>query len=301
MIGFELYVFFLCLLIFIVLTLTFSSLIYYIGKQKGLIISSGLEDGKIKEKVMTKLNKSTSTVGKIYDIIMKIFSMAILFFLCIVFIITGIFSCRGDENVKNIPAIKVIASTSMSERYENNTYLFKNNLTNQLQLFDVVLLHELPPEDEIELFDIVVYEHISGALLIHRIVGIEEPNEEHPNERYFLLQGDAVHYPDTFPVRYSQMRSIYRNERIPNIGSFVYFMQSPAGIMCVILAGISLILMPIADNYLIKKEFSRVLLMVENGELDKKALDLYKKGRQKTLKEKNNVNNDMDGKDDGQD
>ena len=143
-------------------------------------------------------------------------------------------------------------------------------------MFDVVVLHELPKEEDLQLYDIVVYEHISGALLIHRIVGIEEPNESHPNERHFLLQGDAVHYPDSFPVRYSQMKSIYRGERVPNVGSFVFFIQSPAGIICIILLVVSLFLMPIADNYLIKKEYARVLVLVEKGELDSKALDFYK-------------------------
>ena len=38
----------------------------------------------------------------------------------------------------------------MSEKYENNTYLFANNLNNQLQLFDVVILHELPKEEDLK-------------------------------------------------------------------------------------------------------------------------------------------------------
>lgn len=274
--GFELYVFFLCLIVFISLTCLFSFMIYCIGKQRAVIITNGIEDENIKEKLLKKLNKGQTRTGKVLETIEKIVSITLCVCLCLLLIGTGISSCRGDNEIRNIPAIKVIASTSMSERYENNKYLFENNITNQLQMFDVVLLHELPKEEDLKLYDIVVYEHISGALLIHRIVGIEEPNADHPNERHFLLQGDAVHYPDSFPVRYSQMRSIYYGDRIPNIGSFVYFMQSPAGMMCLILLVVSLILMPIADNYLQKKEYERVKLFVANGEIDPKALDFYK-------------------------
>ena len=276
MVGFELYVFFLCLIVFIALTALFSFMIYYIGKQRALVISNGIEDEKIKERLTKKLNKDSTKTGKIIEKVEKILSIVLCVFLCFVLLITAISSCRGDTKIKSLPAIKVVASTSMSEKYEKNSYLFKNNLDDQLQLFDVVLLHKLPKEEDLKLYDIVVYEHITGALFIHRIVAIEEPNENHPNERHFVLQGDAVHYPDTFPVRYSQMRSIYRGERIPNVGSFVYFMQSPAGIMCLILFVLSLILMPIADNYLLKKEYVRVKLLVENNQLDKKALDYYK-------------------------
>ena len=270
--GFELYVFFLCLLVFIALTALFSFMIVYIGKQKVRLIENGLEDERIKADLTKKLNKEPSKAGKIIE---KVVSITLCVVLCSLLIAVGISSCRGDNKVKSIPALKVISSTSMSEKYENNKYLFNNNLEDQLQLFDVVLLHELPAEEDLKLYDIVVYEHISGALLIHRIVGIEEPNENHPDERHFLLQGDAVHYPDSFPVRYSQMKSIYRGDRMPNVGSFVYFMQSPAGIICLILLVVSMILMPIADNYVLKREYARVQIMVKDKKISSKALELY--------------------------
>ncbi len=278
--GFQLYVFFLCLIVYIALTSLFSFLIYLIGKQRAALISNGIEDEEIKKKLSKKLNKGQTKISKVLGAVEKILSVTLCVCFCLILVITGVSSCRGEDNVKNLPAIKVIASTSMSERYENNKYLFENDITDQLQMFDVVLLHQLPKEEDLKLYDIVVYEHISGALLIHRIINIEEPNEEHPNERYFLLQGDAVHYPDSFPVRYSQMRSIYYGDRIPNVGSFVYFMQSPAGIMCLILLAVALILMPVADNYLLKKEYERVKIFVDNGEFDKEVLEFYKEGRQ---------------------
>lgn len=277
--GFELYIFFLCLFVFVALAGMFTFLITYIAKQRICITSNGLADEKIKENISKKLNKKAKKCSKVCDVISRVMSISVCAVLCLLFAVTGISSCMGDGVVKKLPAIKVISSTSMSEKYEKNAYLFTNGLNDQLQLFDVVLLHELPPEDELELYDIVVYEHISGALLVHRIVAIEEPNEKHPNERHFLLQGDAVHYPDTFPVRYSQMKSIYRGERIPNVGSFVYFMQSPAGIICLILIVLTIITMPIADNYISKVEYERVRVLVGKGELDQKALELYKQNK----------------------
>ena len=87
-------------------------------------------------------------------------------------------------------------------------------------------------------------------LIVHRIVGIEEPNDFHPNERYFLLQGDAVESPDRYPVLYQQMRAIYRGERTPFIGSFILFMQSPAGWMCTLLIVITMIATPLLDKKL---------------------------------------------------
>lgn len=262
MIGFELYTLFICILVFVALTVFFAFMIFYIGKQKISMIESGIVDEAIIKSQSKKKDRERKRCKRCLDILSKIASACIFVSLCAIFVVVGVSSGYGEGVVGDIPAIKVVSSTSMSEKYENNTYLFKNNLNNQLQLFDLVVLHKLPAEEDIMLYDIVVYEHISGALLLHRIVGIEEPNELHPNERYFLLQGDAVHYPDTFPVRYEQMKSIYDGMRLPNVGSFVFFMQSPAGSICLILILCSMVLMPIADGIVAKKERERYQVLM---------------------------------------
>lgn len=123
----------------------------------------------------------------------------------------------------NFPPFKVVTSSSMASKFRNNTYLFENSLNDQVKRHDLLLTYAIPSEDELELYDIVIYE-IDGKMVLHRIVGIEEPNEAHPGERYFLLQGDALERPDRFPVLYSQMRGIYRGERVPFVGSFILFM-----------------------------------------------------------------------------
>ena len=113
-------------------------------------------------------------------------------------------------------------------------------------MFDLITIHPLPKEEELKLFDIVVYD-FDGAEIIHRIIGIEEPDEKH-SERYFLLKGDANIYEDKFPVKYDQMKAIYRNERIPFAGSFILFLQSPAGYLCLFLIVVTFIAVPIIDS-----------------------------------------------------
>ncbi|MBE5756933.1 MAG: hypothetical protein E7342_03940 [Clostridiales bacterium] len=204
--------------------------------------------------------------------------------MCVLAILT---SANGNGLVKGT-ALKVVASSSMCTKYEGNEYLFKNDLDDQLLLFDLILVHELPKEEDIKLYDIVVYEHINGAFFIHRIVDIEEPNEKHPNERYFLLQGDANAVADVFPVKYSQLRSIYEGERVANLGSFVLFMQSPAGILCIVLLIFVLVTMPIVDEHFVKLEYERVERMIKDGELDenaRKVFETYLKRLKKKKKE----------------
>ena len=146
----------------------------------------------------------------------------------------------------------------MSFVHEDNTYLTENGITDQIQTFDIVVTRHLPNEYELKLYDIILYENDNGMMVIHRIVGIEEPTENHPDCRYFVLQGDANAYPDKIPVYYSQMRGIYRGERVPFVGSFVLFMQSPAGVMCILLVLIGFIAAPIMEKSIEKQKRLRL-------------------------------------------
>ena len=182
--------------------------------------------------------------------------------LCVVVITVFLFAIyvrvNEDRPANGIPSIKVVKSESMATKHSENKYLFDNKLDNQFQMFDLVFCRHLPAEDELELYDIVVYKQ-DDMYVIHRIVGIEEPDKQHPNERHFLLQGDAVENPDKFPVRYSQMYGIYEGSRIPFIGSFVLFLQSPAGWLCVLLVIFATIATPLVEKKIKEATDKRIL------------------------------------------
>ena len=97
--------------------------------------------------------------------------------------------------------------------------------------------------------------------VIHRIVGIEEPNKFHPNERHYVLQGDAVETPDRLVVKYSQMQGIYEGVRVPYVGSFLMFLQSPAGWLCVLLVIFAMVITPIVEKRIEKEKNNRKLVI----------------------------------------
>lgn len=146
----------------------------------------------------------------------------------------------------------------METKNKKNEYLFENDLNNQINTFDLVLIYKKPSMDELKLYDIVVYE-VDGIELVHRIVEIEEPNQYHPNERWFRLQGDAVDSPDRFPVKYEQIKGIYKDQHVPFVGSFILFMQSPAGWLCIILVVGAIIITPILEKKLKKAKYNRLV------------------------------------------
>ena len=246
---FRQYTLLLCVFVFVVFTAVFTAMIVSMIKQYFFAIRGGLHDEEILKEFNQprKKKKACCKVGSIFSCVL----------ITVLFLFSAYVGLFGDKPATFMPTLKVVSSPSMSSKYEKNKYLFENNLNNQLQTYDLILLHKLPKEEDLKLYDIVVYE-MEGYMVVHRIVGIEEPNEKHPNERYFLLQGDAAENPDRFPVKYEQMRSIYRNQRIAHIGSFVFFLQSPAGILCFLLVFYALIALPIIEKKLRQEQLRRL-------------------------------------------
>ncbi|MBO5867036.1 MAG: hypothetical protein J6Q55_03175, partial [Clostridia bacterium] len=253
----ETYNLILCLVVFVGLTALFTVLIVALIKNTLRLVRAGLDDEKIKQEYLQEQNKKNN---KFLDFV----SNALVILMCVLLACVLVFSLysRFTENSKvgAIPTIKVVETGSMETKHKNNTYLVENNLNDQISVFDLVVLHQLPAEEDLQLWDIVVYE-TKGYFVIHRIVGIEEPNEKHPNERWYVLRGDANERADEFPVTYSQMCSIYRGESVPFVGAFVMFMQSPAGILCFLLVVFGAVVMPIVEKNLGKAVQERLLAM----------------------------------------
>lgn len=269
--SYEIFNFILCLCVFLLLTLFIGFLLLYIYKQSIKLIDSGIEDELIKNEYIKNMNKSKK--GKTVGYYINLFFSSLFSLLLIgLFSFSLLVKFAPDSLCGELTQIHVVESSSMSEKYEKNTYLFENNLDNQFQMFDIVISHKLPDEQDLKLYDIVIYE-FEDIAVIHRIIGIEEPNESHPDCRYFLLKGDANENNDRFPVLYSQMTGIYKNERIPFVGSFVLFLQSPAGYLCILLIIASLIVVPIAEKSLDKRKEQRLSLL--NGNINENEGDKH--------------------------
>ena len=240
--GFDLYVFMVCLVAFLSTFGGLGLLLFIIIKQELKCIKHGLYDEQLVREHMDGIDKSFKPSTIVYLIFSVLTIIAVV-------LLTWTFSIRFSDPMVTGPGSvpRVVLSDSMSKARPSNKYLEENGLEDQFQTFDLIFTEELPGEFELELYDIVVYEHKEGELVVHRIVGIEEPNEKHPDHRLFELRGDAVVFSDDLLVEYSQMRSIYRGERIQYVGSFVHFMQSPAGYICIMLMVVGFILSPVVD------------------------------------------------------
>lgn len=269
MTPFEMYVFILCFIIFVLLTVLFTVMIVCIARQSLRLICSGAEDKKIyKEYLKERQSKHTGKGAGIFDAIFTAVFTCLLFAVFAFSLYVNLSQTKDKQG--DMPVFRVVQSSSMAAKNKNNTYLEKNGLDDQIAMFDLVITYALPAEKDLKLYDIVVYE-VDGTLIIHRIVQIEEPNANH-SERYFRLQGDNVSTPDKFPVKYEQMRAIYRGQTVPFVGSFVMFMQSPAGYMCIILIFLVMISLPIMEKKLENARKARLACILK-GQTKKSEME----------------------------
>ena len=251
----DLYALILCLFVFFGLTALFGVIIALLCKLNFRLIRMGAEDETIKKEYNTALLKGNKTRPA-----EKIISILIGIVLLIVFVFSLYVNLQRNIYFENVPRFKVVSSNSMAKKNKENAYLYQHGLDNQFSRFDMLLLYRVPAEDELKLYDIVVYE-IDGISVIHRIVWIEEPNDSHPDGRLFTLQGDAMERPDRETVEYSQIKGIYRGEKIPVVGSFVFFLQSLPGWLCMALVLFAVIAMPILEKKLNEEKLKRLELM----------------------------------------
>ena len=255
---FNMFNFLLAAIVFTILTVTFAVFIVYLVKMDLKLIRLGGNDKKITKEYLKYGSKKHGCVGCVGNTIYGAVSAIIAVVMVLALVFSLMVQLNEGRVCTDLPLLNVVQSGSMSYVNEKNDYIDEGDYTDQFDKFDIVLTHELPAEEDLKVGDVVVYE-VDGSFLIHRIVGIEEPNEKHPNERHFLLMGDANETPDRFPVRYSQMKSIYKGEHVAYVGTFVLFIQSPAGWLCVLLVLFAVVATPLAERKLAQTKYARLV------------------------------------------
>ena len=264
MLEYENHIFVLCLLVFLSLTIVFTTMTVSMTSLSVKLIRSGWEDNKIVKNYLKTLRKSKRRAHN-HSWIVNIISVLIV--LC--FALSIYIHLEENRFTQSIPSLRVVKSNSMSSKNDKNAYLYENNLNDQFSAFDLIVTHQMPLEEQLKLYDVVVYE-IDGVLVVHRIVGIEEPNEKHPRHRKFLLQGDAVASPDRELVLYEQMKGIYKGKKLAFAGSFVLFLQSPAGYMCIALIILFNVALPLMERKIDRETKERLVMLARAKKRHKK-------------------------------
>ncbi len=263
--GFELYSFILNIILLIILLIISIIIITILTKLYLKSLRSGVLDDEISS-LNIKKNIKFSKLRKLLLIILDII-IFVLFILLIIFKINNINSFK----------FMVVKSSSMAYQNENNSYLTLNNLSNQIDKYDIIYIDKLPNEENLKLYDIIIYKDLSNNFIIHRIISIEYNEDE--NTYYYELKGDSNQYSDTNKITYNDMIGIYKNKRIKYIGSLLLFLSSPLGFICITLILISIISIPFI-NKLFNKEIDKRLLII-NKPLHARSIETENKDNNK--------------------
>lgn len=253
-----------CLLSFsIVFTILFRH--YYLynieNVKKGNVDIELIENAKkIKEAKTNKRKIVTNIISKVISYI--VFALIIIVFA---------FSLYSRFSGNSIPfgnsSLIVIASGSMSEKNEDNSYL--QNINNQFNTYDIIGITKYNNQEEIELYDVVAFKNDEGTTIVHRIIEILDVN----GKEAYITRGDSnntsdngVQYEDY--LTYDNIIGYYNGTRIQSVGIFIVFLQSNAGIITIIAIAYCLFMFDYYSNRYEKAVEDRTKLLIDTLNYD---------------------------------
>ena len=167
MTDYEIYVLFLCIIVFVLLAGLSSFCIYTIAKLSLRLIRSGIDD----ERLLADYNKQKANAKKIKYVKMAdtVFSLLVCLVFLLLFFSSLFVQCsQEDMGRSDFSVYRVVQTGSMAKKNDKNEYLFENELNDQIQTFDLIRTDKLPGEMELELYDIVVCHIFSSFHLYTR-------------------------------------------------------------------------------------------------------------------------------------
>lgn len=195
------------------------------GKEDIDLIDSAIYESKQKAKKRTKVMR----------IVHKVFGYTVLAVL-IAGIGVGIYGrATGNAMPLGDTTAIVVASGSMSQKNEANTYLVENNLNNQFNTYDIIEIKKYNSQDDVKQYDVVAFKNADGTVIIHRIVSLNVVE----GETCYLTRGDSNNASDngtqysTF-LHYSDIVGYYTGNRVQTIGIAIIFLQSNSGIITIL-------------------------------------------------------------------
>ena len=215
-------------------------------------VRSGVADKELIEIKGEELKKKNRKHAKGLRIAGKITGWAI-FGLVVVFFSMSLYARFFNNNLTfGDTGVIVISTGSMSEKNEDNDYLFENNLNNQFNAYDIIGITAYDNPEDVNLYDVVAYKNEEDIIIVHRIIEIREVN----GEKVFITRGDSNNTSDTnFQYRnyltFDNIVGYYNGFRMELIGVFVIFLQSNAGIITIVAIAYCLIMF---DHYNSKLE-----------------------------------------------
>ena len=188
-------------------------------------ISTGKTDIDLIDEFIYNSQKNIERRREIFSKIKSALFYTLLALLIPVFIFAMISKFNNDVVMFGGKSLMVVASGSMSQRNEENTYLDTEGLYNQFDTYDIIILKKVTKSSEIKMYDVIAFVNDEGINVIHRIKG-------YSGDAY-ITRGDSNNADDKYKPTFDDVIGVYTNKKIPLLGIFVLFFQSPSGVVTI--------------------------------------------------------------------
>lgn len=186
-------------------------------------LATGKRDIELMDSYIYDMQPSTKIRRRVFHVLKAVCFYGVLVLLIPIFVFSLVNQAQGNVTMIRDRALMVVASGSMSQRHENNTYLVEYGLDNQFDTFDMIVLERVD-EDGPELYDVIAFVDDTGKNVIHRIIDFNLDGS-------FVTRGDSNSGSDTYSPKKEDVIGRYTGTRIPVIGAVVMFFQSVGGVV----------------------------------------------------------------------
>lgn len=262
------------LIVTIICLLSFSIVFTILFRHYYLYNIENVKKGNVDIELIENAKKIKEAKTNKRKIVTNIISKVISYIVFVLIIIVFAFSLYSRFSGNSIPfgnsSLIVIASGSMSEKNEDNSYL--QNINNQFNTYDIIGITKYNNQEEIELYDVVAFKNDEGITIVHRIIEILDVN----GKEAYITRGDSnntsdngVQYEDY--LTYDNIIGYYNGTRIQSVGIFIVFLQSNAGIITIVAIAYCLFMFDYYSNRYEKVVEDRTKLLIDtlNYDLDK--------------------------------
>ncbi len=199
-------------------------------------VKAGREDADLIEQAVYQDRQNKSKTKKALKKALRITEYVIMGLICAFFVFSMYSRFSGNVLMFGKHSFIVIATDSMSLQNSNNAYLKENNLDNQFNAHDIIGLAPYDSEDDIKLYDVIAYKSKDDVVIVHRIRVIETLED---GSKAYHTRGDknAIDDDNNFYgayLTYDDIIGHYTGARTPEIGIFIIFVQSNAGIITIV-------------------------------------------------------------------
>lgn len=198
-------------------------------------VSSGKKDIALIDNAVDEEKDKRNKAKKAWKIVGKVASYVVLGAVFAVFACSLASKINDDVMPFGDTSIIAIASGSMSER-NSDAVVAHPELDNQFDKYDLIGLSKVNGPEDIELYDVVAYKNKNDVTIVHRIVEVRSLES---GDTVYVTQGDSNKSNDSGSqyadyLAFDRIVGKYNGTRIKGVGVFVFFLQSPSGIVSVL-------------------------------------------------------------------